>query len=133
MWWWNLPRMNGHRNDLTKNLKRLLPVSQHFVPPGHSLDDFGRSKIYNTPFLSSYYGTLVRVAIGDSTESLTLVSDPKSCRFIRWILFQMFIYIWSGCGRVVIKFWYNNIIFADNHELYIPLHPFRSTCIYIYI
>jgi hypothetical protein len=23
-----------------------LPVSQHFVSPGHSLDDFGRSKIY---------------------------------------------------------------------------------------
>jgi hypothetical protein len=26
--------------------KTLLPVSQHFVSPGHSLDDFGRSKIY---------------------------------------------------------------------------------------
>ena len=37
-------RMNGHRSDLTK--KTLLPVSQHFVSPGHSLDDFGRSKIY---------------------------------------------------------------------------------------
>jgi hypothetical protein len=36
-------RMNGHRSDLTK--KTLLPVSQHFVSPGHSLDDFGRSKI----------------------------------------------------------------------------------------
>jgi hypothetical protein len=36
--------MNGHRSDLTK--KTLLPVSQHFVLPGHSLDDFGRSKIY---------------------------------------------------------------------------------------
>ena len=35
--------MNGHRSDLTK--KTLLPVSQHFVSPGHSLDDFGRSKI----------------------------------------------------------------------------------------
>ena len=35
-------RMNGHRSDLTK--KTLLPVSQHFVSPGHSLDDFGRSK-----------------------------------------------------------------------------------------
>jgi hypothetical protein len=35
--------MNGHRSDLTK--KKLLPVSQHFVSPGHSLDDFGRSKI----------------------------------------------------------------------------------------
>ena len=33
-------RMNGHRSDLTK--KTLLPVSQHFVSPGHSLDDFGR-------------------------------------------------------------------------------------------
>jgi hypothetical protein len=33
-----------HRSDLTKNM--LLPVSQHFVSPGHSLDDFGRSKIY---------------------------------------------------------------------------------------
>jgi hypothetical protein len=30
-------RMNGHRSDLTK--KTLLPVSEHFVPPGHSLDD----------------------------------------------------------------------------------------------
>jgi hypothetical protein len=29
---------------LTK--KTLLPVSQHFVSPGHSLDDFLRSKIY---------------------------------------------------------------------------------------
>ena len=37
-------RMNGHRSDLTK--KTLLPVSQHFVSPEHSLDDFGRSKIY---------------------------------------------------------------------------------------
>ena len=37
-------RMNGHRSDLTK--KMLLSVSQHFVLPGHSLDDFGRSKIY---------------------------------------------------------------------------------------
>jgi hypothetical protein len=36
--------MNGHRSDLTK--KTLLFVSQHFVSPGHSLDDFGRSKIY---------------------------------------------------------------------------------------
>ena len=35
----------------------------------------------------------MRVAIGDNTESLTLVSDPKSCRFIRWILFQTFTYI----------------------------------------
>jgi hypothetical protein len=26
--------------------KTLFPVSQHFVSPGHSLDDFGRSKIY---------------------------------------------------------------------------------------
>ena len=39
-------RMNGHRNDLTK--KTLLPVSQHFVSPEHSFDDFGRSKIYIT-------------------------------------------------------------------------------------
>jgi hypothetical protein len=37
-------RMNGHRSDLTK--KTLLPVSQHFVSPGHSLEDFVRSKIY---------------------------------------------------------------------------------------
>ena len=37
-------RMNGHRSDLTK--KTLLPVSQHFVSPGHSMDDFVRSKIY---------------------------------------------------------------------------------------
>jgi hypothetical protein len=37
-------RMNGHRSDLTK--KTLLPVGQHFVSPGYSLDDFGRSKIY---------------------------------------------------------------------------------------
>ena len=27
------------------------------------------------------------------TVSLTLVSDPTSRRFIRWLLFQMFIYI----------------------------------------
>ena len=26
-------------------------------------------------------------------ESLTLVSDPTSCRFIRWLLFQTFIFI----------------------------------------
>ena len=37
-------RMSRHRSDLTK--KTLLPVSQHIVSPGHSLDDFGRSKIY---------------------------------------------------------------------------------------
>ena len=35
-------RMNGHRSDFMK--KTLLPVSQHFVSPGHSLEDFGRSK-----------------------------------------------------------------------------------------
>ena len=35
-------RMNGHRSDLSK--KTLLPVSQHFVSPGHSLEGFGRSK-----------------------------------------------------------------------------------------
>ena len=35
-------RMNGHRSDLTK--KTLFPVSQHFVSPGLSLDDFVRSK-----------------------------------------------------------------------------------------
>lgn len=28
------------------------------------------------------------------TESLTLVSDPTSCRFIRCLLFQMFLYIY---------------------------------------
>jgi hypothetical protein len=37
-------RMNGHGSDFTK--KTLLPVSQHFVSLGRSLDDFGRSKIY---------------------------------------------------------------------------------------
>jgi hypothetical protein len=37
-------RMNGHRSDHAK--KTFLPVSQHFVSPGYSLDDFGRSKIY---------------------------------------------------------------------------------------
>ena len=26
--------------------KTLLPVSQHYVSPGHSLDDLGRSKMY---------------------------------------------------------------------------------------
>ena len=28
------------------------------------------------------------------TESLTLVSDPTSRRFVRWLLFQTFIYIY---------------------------------------
>ena len=37
-------RINGYRSDLTK--KTLLPMCQHFESPGHSLDDFGRSKIY---------------------------------------------------------------------------------------
>jgi hypothetical protein len=37
-------RMNGHRSDLAK--KTHLPASQHFVLPGHSLDNFGRFKIY---------------------------------------------------------------------------------------
>ena len=45
-------RMNGHRSDLTK--KTLLPVSQHFVSPGHSLEDFGRSKIYIIDHNSSW-------------------------------------------------------------------------------
>ena len=36
-------RMNGHGSDIAK--KTLLPMSQHFVSPGHSLDDIGRSKI----------------------------------------------------------------------------------------
>ena len=39
-------RMHGHRSDHTK--KTLLPVSQHLMSPGHSLDDVGRSKIYIT-------------------------------------------------------------------------------------
>ena len=39
-------RKNGHRSDLTK--KTHLLVSQHFVLPGHSLDDFGSSKMYIT-------------------------------------------------------------------------------------
>jgi hypothetical protein len=37
-------RMNGHRSDHAK--KTLLSVSQHVVSPGHSLEDFTRSKIY---------------------------------------------------------------------------------------
>jgi hypothetical protein len=41
---WICQSHHGHSSDLTK--KTLLPVSQHFVSPGHSLDDFGRSKIY---------------------------------------------------------------------------------------
>ena len=45
-------RMNGHRSDLTK--KTPLPVSQHFVSPGHSLEDFGRSKIYIIDHNSSW-------------------------------------------------------------------------------
>jgi hypothetical protein len=36
--------MNGHRSDLTK--KTLLPVSQRFVSPGHSLDDVGKSNFF---------------------------------------------------------------------------------------
>ena len=36
--------MNGHRNDLTK--ETFMPVSQHLVSPGHSLEEFGRSNIY---------------------------------------------------------------------------------------
>ena len=41
-------RINGHRSDFMK--KTLLPVSQHFVSPGHSLEDFGRSKkLYHWP------------------------------------------------------------------------------------
>jgi hypothetical protein len=33
--------------EVTLQKKTLLPVSQHLVSPGHSLDDFVRSKIYN--------------------------------------------------------------------------------------
>ena len=36
--------MNGHRSDPTK--MTLLPVNQYFVSSGHSLVDFGRSKMY---------------------------------------------------------------------------------------
>jgi hypothetical protein len=36
--------VNGHRSNLAK--KTLLPLSQHFVLPWHSLDGLGRSKIY---------------------------------------------------------------------------------------
>ena len=32
--------------EVTLQKKTLLPVGQHFVWPGHSLDDFVRSKIY---------------------------------------------------------------------------------------
>ena len=35
-------RINGHRSDLTK--KTLLPVSHHFVSPGHSLEDLSDPK-----------------------------------------------------------------------------------------
>ena len=38
-------RMNGHRSDLTK--KTLSPVSQHFVSPGHSLDDCQIQNVYH--------------------------------------------------------------------------------------
>ena len=35
------------------------------------------------------------------TESLTLVSDPTSRRFIRWLLFQTFIYIYIYSDYVI--------------------------------
>ena len=44
--------MNGHTSDLAKNT--FLPVNQHFVSPGHSLDDFGRSKMYIIDHNPSY-------------------------------------------------------------------------------
>ena len=36
-------RMNRHNRDLAK--KTLLPVGQHLVSPGHTMDNFGISKI----------------------------------------------------------------------------------------
>jgi hypothetical protein len=36
----------GMDTEVTLRKKTLLPVSQHFVSPGHSLEDFGRSTIY---------------------------------------------------------------------------------------
>jgi hypothetical protein len=36
----------GMDTEVTLLKRPLLPVSQHFVSPGHSLEDFGRSKIY---------------------------------------------------------------------------------------
>ena len=44
--------MNGLTSDLPKNT--FLPVNQHFVSPGHSLDDFGRSKMYIIDHNPSY-------------------------------------------------------------------------------
>ena len=38
--------MSLDRQASSASVKTLLSVSQHFVLPGHSLDDFGRSKIY---------------------------------------------------------------------------------------
>jgi hypothetical protein len=64
-------RMNGHRSDLTK--KTLLPVSQHFVSPGHSLDDFGRSKIYIIDRLSPHGLHWPTVDEGLDTAALTSV------------------------------------------------------------
>jgi hypothetical protein len=58
-------RMNGHRSDLTK--KTLLPMSQHFVSLGHSLDDFVRSKIYIIDHNPSWKENYVTITDGHVT------------------------------------------------------------------
>jgi hypothetical protein len=52
---------------------------------------FSTSMKINNVTTRKYYTSLQFLFV--CTESLTLVSDPTSCMFIRWLLFQTFIYI----------------------------------------
>ena len=60
--------------------------------------DTNYGKTMRTPNIPETYFTTKRnfqyTFLFVCTVSLTLVSDPTSRRFIRWLLFQMFIYIY---------------------------------------
>jgi hypothetical protein len=73
------------------------------------------------------------------TESLALVSDPTSRRFIGWLLFQTFIYIYIYNIRLKIKpnsvrirFWAVNVLFFPRRDL-ISHHWYTAAPIFIYI
>ena len=80
-------------------------------------------KDYNYNEIDGYYLSFLFVC----TVSLTLVSDPTSRRFIRWLLFQMFIYIYiyrykykTGLYLTIVIIW-----------VYIQDWSLADNCIYV--
>ena len=71
--------------------------------------------------LTSFFGVVVLhfrrlfIILFVCTASLTLVSDPTSRRFIRWLLFQTFIYIYIYIYiyKFIFKYRTTNLQFSD--------------------